>query len=1040
MIKTIKIISIILIFFTGSLIAQQINIPRVEQMPNQPQPYKMRNWKQVAKDYDSYVFDFTLSGEYLPLIKLKENTVNYPDHHSFILHTAVGTYSPGNAEAINLIPAVVGASLVGVDKSLQNNHKWVLYCEEFFNRRPEENVYLNGSIASSGSDWWYDTMPNIFFFQLNDLYPHTGDFDNQVSSVADQWLKSVKRLGGSTTPWKKPYLNYRAFRLATMLPNSDGVKQPEAAGAIGWLLYHAYSITHNEDYRIGAEWCMEFLSSWNQNPSYELQLPYGTYLAARMNAELGTSYNVDKLINWCFSPAGNVREWGVTVGNWGGYDCDGLVGEANSGGYAFVMNGFQQAAALVPMVRYDDRYARAIGKWILNLANASRLFYTNYLPPENQDGETWSNIYDPTSVLAHEALRDKDLDSDNSPFATGDFARSGWGALNFALYGSSHVGYLASIVDTTNVEMILQLDALSTDFYSDSAYATYLYYNPYSRDTSIAIELPVGTYDLYDAVSNQFIITNVTGAQQISIPADAAMLIVLTPAGGTISYEFGRLLVNDVVVDFHSSQPAGNRPPRFKSIAIPKNILFMGDSLQVFATATDPDGDLVTYNWFADQGEISGTGPTIAFLSKSGVGNISVSCIINDPSGLKDTASVKIEVIDNHNPEIKSLKADPAELDLGETSYLYCDAIDPDGDSIQYLWQSNTGSISGSGAAVSWQAPEQIGVQTIYCTVLDENGGQVKDSVEITVGRLVAHYPFGGNANDSSGFNNNGTVNGAQLVVDRFGQANSAYLFDGQTNNISVPVTPSLNFENAISVNFWMRIDELFDREAYPISHGNWENRWKISITNQKIRWTIKTNSIINNGIKDLDSESSLQTGQYYNICTVYDGQKIQIFIDGNLDASADWGGKILQTNLDLLIGQAVPGNTNNNFKGIMDDVRLYNTALSAAEIKELYDTGTRIVKNDHNDLPTEFALNQNYPNPFNPKTIISWQIAVGGEVEITVFNLLGEKVDTLLKDFQPPGKYQIEWNASDLSSGIYIYRLTSGAGFNSTRKLVLLK
>jgi hypothetical protein len=69
------------------------------------------------------------------------------------------------------------------------------------------------------------------------------------------------------------------------------------------------------------------------------------------------------------------------VGNWGGYDVSGLIGEANDGGndYAFVMNGFQQAAALAPLPKYDKRYARAIAKWLLNLTNASR-FCTDHFP------------------------------------------------------------------------------------------------------------------------------------------------------------------------------------------------------------------------------------------------------------------------------------------------------------------------------------------------------------------------------------------------------------------------------------------------------------------------------------------------------------------------------------------------------------------------------------------------------------------------------------------------------------------------------------
>ncbi|KAA3615591.1 MAG: T9SS C-terminal target domain-containing protein [Calditrichaeota bacterium] len=94
--------------------------------------------------------------------------------------------------------------------------------------------------------------------------------------------------------------------------------------------------------------------------------------------------------------------------------------------------------------------------------------------------------------------------------------------------------------------------------------------------------------------------------------------------------------------------------------------------------------------------------------------------------------------------------------------------------------------------------------------------------------------------------------------------------------------------------------------------------------------------------------------------------------------------------------------------------------------------------KFDH--LPKEFALNQNYPNPFNPTTAISYQLAKTSEVELSIFNLLGQKVVTLVSKKQTAGSYKVEWDASVFSSGVYLYRLETGDGFIQTQKLVLLK
>jgi uncharacterized membrane protein len=86
-----------------------------------------------------------------------------------------------------------------------------------------------------------------------------------------------------------------------------------------------------------------------------------------------------------------------------------------------------------------------------------------------------------------------------------------------------------------------------------------------------------------------------------------------------------------------------------------------------------------------------------------------------------------------------------------------------------------------------------------------------------------------------------------------------------------------------------------------------------------------------------------------------------------------------------------------------------------------------------------EFALNQNYPNPFNPSTIISFSVAKKTNVILNVYNLLGEKVATLINEIKDAGSYSTEFNASNLTSGIYIYKLEAGS-FVSTKKMMLIK
>lgn len=88
---------------------------------------------------------------------------------------------------------------------------------------------------------------------------------------------------------------------------------------------------------------------------------------------------------------------------------------------------------------------------------------------------------------------------------------------------------------------------------------------------------------------------------------------------------------------------------------------------------------------------------------------------------------------------------------------------------------------------------------------------------------------------------------------------------------------------------------------------------------------------------------------------------------------------------------------------------------------------------------PGRFGLCQNYPNPFNPTTVIAFDVAKAGHVNLTIFNVLGQKVCNLVNGHKDAGSYQVEWDASRNSSGVYFYRLQQGDQ-SLTRKMSLLK
>lgn len=94
--------------------------------------------------------------------------------------------------------------------------------------------------------------------------------------------------------------------------------------------------------------------------------------------------------------------------------------------------------------------------------------------------------------------------------------------------------------------------------------------------------------------------------------------------------------------------------------------------------------------------------------------------------------------------------------------------------------------------------------------------------------------------------------------------------------------------------------------------------------------------------------------------------------------------------------------------------------------------------------LPTVYSLGQNYPNPFNPTTEINFALPQAGDVELSVFNLLGQKVTTLVNEAMPAGNHTVTWDGTSesggaVASGIYFYRISAGS-FTETKKMMMLK
>ncbi|WP_320020168.1 hypothetical protein [Labilibaculum manganireducens] len=545
---------------------KELQISRVESMPNQPQPYKMLDWHEKAVNFDEAIFDFDATGEFRPFIWL-DNAKRNLSQTTFGLYTVIGDVRQGPNknksefhEAINSLGALMSAGLVGIDKRDQKGYNFVKMVQNYFNTDNGWNIMMNNTCpevallgGGYGRDWWYDVFPNVLYYAVSELQPNVEGADAIQKTIAEQFFKADSTLNGN--------YDYSYFDYAEMKGKRNQIPyQQDAAAGHAYVLYSAYQKFGDPRYLEGAKSAIEALLSQKESRFYEVLMPFGAYVAARLNAEQGTNYDVSKILDWtfdgCTAEKGRTG-WGIIADRWGDYDVSGIQGSLiQDGGYGFLMNTFDMAWPLIPMVRYDQKYARSIGKWMLNAANSSRLFYPYEIPDGNQYLPENKSIT--RNVIAYEGLKKVDAYNTKefkgvSPVALGDgpnWVVSQPKLSMFSIYGSAHAGIFGSIIRKTNVEKILQLDCLATDFYKNESYPTYLYFNPYDEVKKIDYSSEQGV-GLYDIVSGKLVAEKIFGKGSFSIEGNKAMVVVEIPAGSKIERSKEKVTANGIVISFY---------------------------------------------------------------------------------------------------------------------------------------------------------------------------------------------------------------------------------------------------------------------------------------------------------------------------------------------------------------------------------------------------------------------------------------------------------------------------------------------------------
>lgn len=510
-------------------------VPRIARYSSEmPEDYGLYDYEAAALAYDELLFGKQPEGAFFPL-RWQDDT-----NRTFGFAAYVGdgrTGRDGSQEAVAVISSVLSATLLGVDKSSQDGVNYVALLHPFFSE--DEGIVLNNPGGSSrDASMWYLLYPAILFVQVSEHYPQESQIRADALATVESWYQAYLVMKETGT------FDYTGFDFSQMQPYRNDIwKEPDCAAGIAVLMQAGFELTGNAEYEAAVADCLDWLTEYEGSPLYEVLLYFAPSLAARLNAREGRNYDIDRLLGDVLNGGSIPRGgWGSISGKWGDYSVNGLIGSTtDGGGYAFSMNTFAGGYALANLVKYDTRYAQALGIWYLNAASAARYFFPGETAPEKQSATgnkaAMEFIEKAGGSVPYEGIRKSS--NSQTPWVGGDPTVYGWAETDLSLYSGAHTGMFAAVVSPADVEGILRISCDAPEALSGE-YRTTLLYNPHGKAHKVTYTLPEGSWDLFDSVEKRIIAENAAGKAVLELEPGQALVIVEIPAGIQIVHENGQ--------------------------------------------------------------------------------------------------------------------------------------------------------------------------------------------------------------------------------------------------------------------------------------------------------------------------------------------------------------------------------------------------------------------------------------------------------------------------------------------------------------------
>ena len=562
----------------------QFAVACVEKMPRLPQPLHLIDWREAARRYYRVAFDPRAEGPGLPAVNLSADG----GHFGFDPYLVPDRRRDARGEAHACVIGVAGASLVGLDMTSLHGIDWVTPTTEWYDGRT--GIWSNrpGSGKAIGHVV-YEYWPLVIGTLIADAFPERDEFQDALLRQADVLVQMAKEMGfpGRLDLDRHYVHDGNAWQVEPRRIDSNSGN----AAALAWVLYAAHARRPDPEYLAVAK---EALDWWLRHPGrYEVTHQPGPLVAARLNAEHGCDFDVERLLTIWFGdyaayvpmlPAYQVMPWGVTAGSTlDGVTCDGLDGarmrhKPDNGFYAFAMGSYQGPGWLLPAVRYDQRLARAVARYCLHAATSCRHFLGIGLDWNHQDHKDWRDALPGGNgyLFSYEGVRWEpfwgDAEHAFRPYGTGDVvalfskryeranAAAYWAdkrefsarADNIAIYMGNNIGFLGAVYHATDVPGIVAWDLNATDHFAPPSHPTRLVHNPHPEPKPVTLDVGPVACDVYETVAGRFVRRRVAGPQAFTLAPDQAAVLVFVPAGATPRRAGRRLLADDVVIDYRA--------------------------------------------------------------------------------------------------------------------------------------------------------------------------------------------------------------------------------------------------------------------------------------------------------------------------------------------------------------------------------------------------------------------------------------------------------------------------------------------------------